>query len=63
MTVLKGLFSVGPIWFGLGFVAPLLVQVAASIGVKEVVGVDAIYTALLVGGGWGALATRRGKWV
>lgn len=56
-------FSLGPFWFGLGFVAPLLVQVAASIGVKEVVGVDAIYTALLVGGGWGALATRRGKWV
>ena len=63
MKKLQLFFFLGPLWFGLGFLAPLLDQSAAAFGVVEILGIDALYAALVIGGGWGALATRRRRWV
>ncbi|MEL6568991.1 MAG: hypothetical protein AAFQ22_11270 [Pseudomonadota bacterium] len=63
MKKLQIIFSLGPLWFGLGFLAPLLDRSAAALGVEAIFGIDALYAALLIGGGWGALAMRRRRWV
>lgn len=63
MTKLQLFFSLGPLWFGLGFLAPLLDQSAEALGVQALFSTDPLYTALLIGAGRGALAMRKRRWV
>lgn len=60
---LRLLFFMGPLLFGIGFLAPLIAQSLRATGVEEVLGVSALLFALVVGGALGALATVRRRWI
>lgn len=60
-AILGPLFRFMPFLFGIGFLAPLIKEVLvlthASFGVPPLV------IGLVIGGAWGAFATRSGRWI
>lgn len=63
MTVIRWLFALGPLWFGLGFLAPLLAQITVALGFSAPLGMSPLLPALLLGGMLGLIATWRGRWL
>jgi hypothetical protein len=57
------IFKVLPLIFGLGFIAPLIAQTLPLLGVSNVLGAPALMIGLGVGGVWGAIATKTGRWI
>jgi hypothetical protein len=62
-TVIITLIKFLPLIFGVGFVAPLVGQGLIHIGIDRVWGMSSLVTGLLVGGTWGAIATKTGRWI
>jgi hypothetical protein len=60
---LKGLFFVLPFLFGIGFIAPLIAELMAALGMNPPLGLTRIGFGLLFGGAWGLYATWRGSWL
>ncbi len=60
---LTRLFSVMPLIFGFGFVAPLIAQGMAAAGWDAPFGLERIVFGLIVGGTWGLYAQVRGRWL
>lgn len=61
--LMMGALQVMPFLFGIGFIAPLIVQ-----GLRRAVPAAAhapwpILVGLVIGGSWGAAANRRGRWL
>ena len=52
-----------PFFFGLGFLAPLSVQVMAEFGIDTIGGVDIWTVALIIFGAWGGVASWTGRWI
>lgn len=63
MHFLKFIFSIGPLIFGIGFLAPLISQSFQALGWSAPWGFSTLTFGLLVGAALGALATVRGRWV
>jgi len=63
VSTLKFLFSIGPILFGLAFMAPVLAEVLTAVGIATPFGAPAIFTGLVVGAAWGTYAYVKGSWV
>lgn len=63
MAVLRAIFSVGPLLFGLGFLAPLIAQSLQALAVTTPLGLPPLAIGLAVGGVLGLVATLRGRWV
>ncbi len=63
MIVIRWLFAVAPLLFGIGFLAPLIAQTLEALSVSAPLGVPPPACGLLVGSLWGAFATLRGRWV
>ena len=61
--LLKKAFGWGPVFFGVGFVAPLIAQSLDAGGVSALVGLSTIQFGLLIGVGLGVAAKTRGRWV
>jgi hypothetical protein len=61
--LLKGLFAWGPVWFGLGFVAPVLAQSLDAAALDAPLGLSSLQFGLVVGLGLGFVARWRGRWV
>ena len=61
--LLKRIFAWGPVWFGIGFVAPVVAQSLEATSVAAPLGLTAIQFGLAVGLGLGLVAKRRGRWV
>lgn len=57
------LFAFMPLLFGLGFIAPLLLQTGFAAILAGWLGVAPLGLALAIGGGWGGLACLRGRWL
>lgn len=62
-TAGQKLIAIMPLLFGLGFIAPLLLQTGLAGAVAGPFGGDPLWLALAFGGGWGLLATIRGRWL
>lgn len=62
-NLLGSLFKVMPFLFGLGFLAPLISQGITLAGWTPPGGLSPLILGLLMGGGWGAIATRTGRWL
>ena len=61
--VLRVVFTLGPLIFGIGFLAPLIDQALRALGWPAPFGLTTLLFGLLVGGLLGVLATVRGRWV
>ena len=63
LSVLRMVFAVGPLLFGLGFLAPLIAQSLEAMSLTPPMGLSPLVLGLLVGGTLGLVATIRGRWV
>ncbi len=63
MHFLRFIFYMGPLLFGVGFLAPLISQSFQSLGWNAPTGLSTLTFGLIVGAALGALATFRGRWV
>jgi hypothetical protein len=60
---LRRLFSFMPLFFGVGFIAPLIAQSMAALDIAAPFGLSGIAFGLLIGAPWGLYAVLRGRWV
>ena len=61
--ILSSLFTIGPLLFGLGFVAPVTAALLHSFGITLPYSLNTLYAGLAVGLIWGLIATKRGSWL
>lgn len=61
--ILGFLFSLGPILFGLGFLAPVIAALIDVAGMAPPFGLRPIEVGLLLGGGLGLIARQRRTWL
>jgi hypothetical protein len=62
-SVLQRLNPWGPLFFGLGFIAPLIATLMTRSGLELSFGLPPIWLGLAVGGVWGLCAKFRGSWI
>jgi len=63
MTLLNRLGDYGPVFFGIGFVAPFIAQSIDAASLSAPLGLSNIALGLVVGGFLGMIAKLRGTWV
>ena len=63
ITVIKTMFYLGPMIFGLGLLAPLSAQIISAAGWTLPFGLTPLIAGLMIGGGLGLIAQIRGTWV
>ncbi|GAB5454841.1 MAG: hypothetical protein Hens2KO_10700 [Henriciella sp.] len=63
IAVIKVIFYLGPLIFGLGFLAPLSAQIIHAMGWTPPFGLTPLIAGLIIGGGLGLIAQIRGTWV
>lgn len=63
MQTLRAIFAIGPLIFGVGFLAPLVAQTLLRTGWSAPFGLTPLVFGLIVGGGLGLLAQLRGRWL
>jgi len=61
--ILRVLFAWGPLWFGVGFVAPVLAQSMDRFAVTPPMGLTTMQAGLVAGLLLGSVARLRGRWV
>jgi hypothetical protein len=61
--LLKRLFAWGPVWFGLGFVAPVVAQTLDAGSLEAPLALSSLQFGLAVGLVLGVVAKLRGRWV
>jgi len=62
-VVLQLLNPWGPLFFGLGFIAPLIATLVTRSGLGLPLGLSPIWLGLALGGAWGLCAKFRGSWI
>ena len=63
MALLRYVFAIGPLLFGLGFLAPLVTQSLQALGWSAPLGLTPLAFGLVLGGSLGLVANIRGRWV
>ncbi len=63
MALLKALFPWGPLFFGIGFLAPVIAALMAATGISAPAGLTEIQTGLIIGASLGLIAKIRGRWL
>ena len=63
LSVLQRLNPWGPLFFGLGFIAPLIATLMTRGGLEASVGLPPIWLGVAVGSAWGLYAKFRGSWI
>lgn len=63
MQLVGVLFRLGPLWFGIGFLAPVLAALVTAWEVTLPLGLSPIAGGLLAGVTLGLVATIRGTWL
>lgn len=63
MELLEKLYRWGPVFFGIGFLAPLIAQGMTALDLDAPFGLSQIQFGLLVGTGWGLIAKVGGRWI
>jgi hypothetical protein len=52
-----------PLIFGFGFVAPVIDQSLTHLGIEQIWGISTLVIGLFIGGTWGAITTKTGRWI
>jgi hypothetical protein len=63
MNVLQQLGKFGPVFFGVGFVAPLIAQSMEAASLSAPLGLSNLVFGLVIGSAMGVVAKFRGSWV
>jgi len=63
MALLKALFPWGPVFFGIGFLAPLIAAIMVALNIPAPMGLSEIYIGLAIGTTWGLVAKFGGRWI
>ncbi|GAB5502069.1 hypothetical protein [Pyruvatibacter sp.] len=63
LATLKNLFAIGPILFGVAFLAPVFSELMIAADITQPFGLPPIAIGLVVGLGWGSYAYVKGSWV
>ncbi len=63
MQMVGILFRLGPLWFGIGFLAPVFAALIVALAVIPPFGLTPLACGLLVGGTLGLIATIRRTWL
>jgi hypothetical protein len=61
--VVRSIFSFMPLFFGVGFIAPLIAQVMAAFDIAAPLGISRMAFGLSAGAPWGLYAVLRGRWL
>ena len=61
-SLVEWLFYWGPLWFGIGFLAPVLITLIERLNWSPL-GLPPIAVGLIVGAVWGITAKMRGRWI
>ena len=61
--VVRRFFGLMPLWFGIGFIAPLTAQIIVASGLEASVPVAPIVAGLALGIVWGGTTVLRGRWI
>lgn len=62
-TTFAFILGLGPILFGIGFMAPVIAALIAALDMQPPFGVQPILVGLLIGASWGLVARWRGTWL
>jgi hypothetical protein len=62
-AAIQKFFALMPLFFGIGFIAPLIAQSMAALHVAAPFGLSPVAVGLTVGALWGLYATLRGRWL
>ncbi len=63
MRLIAAAFSLGPILFGIGFLAPLMLASLEALGVSVPFGLNPLYVCLSLGAALGVVARQRKTWL
>ncbi len=63
MNLLKMLYPWGPVFFGIGFLAPLFAALMEATGITAPFSLSTIETGLIIGITWGLIAKFGGRWI
>ncbi len=63
MAILKLLYPWGPLFFGIGFLAPLFAALMQAAGITPPLDLTEIQAGLIIGSTWGAIAKFGGRWI
>jgi len=63
MALLKALFPWGPVFFGIGFLAPLIAAIMGELNMPAPLGLSEIHIGLAIGAMWGLIAKFGGRWI
>jgi hypothetical protein len=63
MRIISQLYRLGPLWFGLAFLAPLIDQTMRTRGTAAPFELPTLVIGLLVGSALGTIATLRRNWL
>ncbi len=63
VQVIKLIFFLGPLLFGLGFLTPLIAQIITAMDWTPPLGLTPLMAGLILGGGLGLMAQLRGRWI
>ena len=63
MHLLKFLFPWGPVFFGIGFLAPVIAALMTAMNLPAPWGFSEIQIGLVIGIGWGLIAKFGGRWI
>jgi hypothetical protein len=62
-AALQKFFTLMPLFFGIGFIAPLIAQSITALHLVPPFGLSPVAVGLLVGAPWGLYARLRGRWL
>jgi hypothetical protein len=63
VTAIRKLLYIMPFLFGIGFIAPLIAQAMAAMGLNAPLGISRVAFGLMIGAPWGLYAMLRGRWL
>jgi len=63
MQLLKTLYPWGPVFFGIGFLAPFIAALMTATGLAAPWGLSEIQVGLAIGLTWGVIAKVGGRWI
>ncbi len=62
-ALITRLFAIGPLLFGIAFMAPVIATLMHLVGLSAPFGLSPLQLGLAIGIVWGLVASKRGTWI
>jgi hypothetical protein len=63
LKLVQGFLGLLPLWFGIGFIAPLTAEMIKAFGWQASLPVSPLVAGLILGIAWGGSTVVRGRWI